>query len=75
MTISDIAHITGFVGFIWLIYFAEQRVSRRMQTAQAMLDKAMAHHRAIREAMVLVQYGARDEAYQVLNEAFEDEDA
>jgi len=75
MSTADIAHMAGFVGLIWLVYFAERRVSRRMQEAQALLDRAIFHRRAIREAMVLVKYGARDEAYQLLTEAFDDEDA
>jgi hypothetical protein len=73
MSTADIAHVLGFVAFIWAVYLLEMRTGRRVDDAQAMLDKAIVHRRAMREAMVLAEYGARDEAYQVLDEAFEDE--
>ena len=75
MTMMGAIHVLAFIGVVWGLYFLDLHVTRRMREAQALLDKAIYHRRIIREALLLSQYGARDEAVQLINEAFEDEPA
>lgn len=65
MSLVDAIHLASFFVIIWGAYFIDRNITRRM-------NEVLAQRRAMREAILLAQYGAKEEAIELLNENFKD---
>ena len=52
---------------IWGIQYMFWKATKKIQEWQAIRDEAMVSHRALNEAIALYNYGAKQEAIEILN--------